>query len=49
VSGPWHSARGNSASPAALSGSVPGFENITVVVDGMLKFIAYKPAGQQPE
>jgi ubiquinone/menaquinone biosynthesis C-methylase UbiE len=26
-----------------------GFENITVVVDGMLKFIAYKPAGQQPE
>ena len=26
-----------------------GFENVTVVVDGMLKFIAYKPAGQQPE
>ena len=26
-----------------------GFENITVVVDGMLKFIAHKPAGQQPE
>jgi ubiquinone/menaquinone biosynthesis C-methylase UbiE len=26
-----------------------GFENITVVVDGMLKFIAHKPAGQQAE
>jgi ubiquinone/menaquinone biosynthesis C-methylase UbiE len=26
-----------------------GFENITVVVDGMLKFIAHKPTGQQAE
>jgi ubiquinone/menaquinone biosynthesis C-methylase UbiE len=26
-----------------------GFENITVVVDGMLKFIAHKPAGQRAE
>jgi ubiquinone/menaquinone biosynthesis C-methylase UbiE len=25
-----------------------GFENITVVVDGMLKFIAHRPARQQP-
>ena len=26
-----------------------GFENVTVVVDGMLKFIAHKPAGQRAE
>jgi ubiquinone/menaquinone biosynthesis C-methylase UbiE len=26
-----------------------GFENITVVVDGMLKFIAHKPTGQHAE
>jgi len=32
-----------------LSGSVPGFENITVVVDGMLKFIAHKPTGRRAE
>ena len=25
-----------------------GFENITVVVDGILKFIAHRPARQQP-